>query len=135
MPKMTIPGTDSRPRIFVVDDEQIIAVTLAAILNQAGFHAIAFHLPLEALKAAQTDQPDLLLTDVMMPKLSGIDLAIQVRELLPLCKVLLFSGVPDTADLLSKSAAQGHTFQVLAKPIHPTELINEVVDSIFPALQ
>jgi DNA-binding NtrC family response regulator len=124
--------TDAKPRIFVVDDEQIIAVTLAAILNQAGFHAVPFHLPHEALEAAQTGQPDLLLTDVVMPKLSGIDLAIQVRALLPLCKVLLFSGMPDTANMLSKSATQGHTFQVLAKPIHPSELIREVVDSIFP---
>lgn len=129
---MTMQRTDGKPRIFVVDDEQIIAVTLAAILNQAGFHAVAFHLPHEALEAAQTGRPDLLLTDVVMPKLSGIDLAIQVRELLPLCKVLLFSGMPDTASLLTKSAAQGHTFQVLAKPIHPSELLREVVDSIFP---
>jgi CheY-like chemotaxis protein len=129
---MNIQGMDGKPRIFVVDDEQVIAVTLAAILNQAGFHAVAFNLPLEALEAARAGQPDLLLTDVVMPKLSGIDLAIQVRELLPLCKVLLFSGMPDTADLLSDSAAQGHTFQVLAKPVHPTELLREVVDTIFP---
>jgi DNA-binding response OmpR family regulator len=127
---MEFSGTNGKPRIFVVDDEQMIASSLAAILNQAGFDAIAFHQPLQALEAAQTGQPDLLLSDVIMPKLSGIDLAIQVRDLLPLCKVLLLSGMPDTEHLLSKSAEQGHTFQVLAKPIHPSELLCEVVDSL-----
>jgi hypothetical protein len=39
--------------------------------------------------------------------------------------------MPNTSELLRKSAEQGHTFQVLAKPIHPTELLREVADSIF----
>lgn len=123
---------NGKPRVFVVDDEQIIASTLAAILNQAGFDAIAFHQPLLALEAAQTGQPDMLLSDVIMPQLSGIDLAIQVRDLLPRCRVLLFSGMPDTAALLTESAEQGHTFHILAKPIHPSELLREVADSLLP---
>ena len=105
---MKIQGTNGKHRIFVVDDERLIAVTLAEILNQAGFDAVPFHQPLQALEASQAGQPDLLLSDVMMPRLTGIDLAIQMRALLPRCKVLLFSGMPDTVELLKKSAEQGH---------------------------
>lgn len=61
-----------------------------------------------------------------MPVLSGIELAIKVRELCPDCKVLLFSGQPEIVDLLEASRANGHTFEVLPKPIHPTALLSEI---------
>jgi len=63
-------------RVFVVDDEQIIANTLALFLEQNGFSARAFFDPLEALIAAKLSHPDLVIADVMMPLLSGIELAI-----------------------------------------------------------
>lgn len=62
--------------IFVVDDEAVIASTLAAILRLHGYSATAFTSPLEALAAAQLDAPDFLVSDVAMPVLSGVDLAI-----------------------------------------------------------
>ena len=52
--------------VFVVDDEPIIAQTLATILNQAGFAAFAFDHPDKALSAAATTPPDLPLSDVAM---------------------------------------------------------------------
>src|ERR1700721_391616 len=64
--------------IYVVDDEKIIAVTIAAILKKTGFQVLAFTSPTEALESARVNAPDLLLTDVVMPQLSGIDLAIQL---------------------------------------------------------
>jgi CheY-like chemotaxis protein len=70
--------------------------------------------------------PDLLLTDVVMPQLSGIDLAIQTRELYPNCKVLLFSGQPAITGMLEEARASGHNFEVLAKPIHPGELLEKI---------
>ena len=115
-----------KPRIFVVDDEHAIATTLALILNQLGFDAIAFTHPVRALEAAGTGQPQLLLTDVVMPELTGIDLAVKMLEMLPSCKVLLFSGMQDTAQLLDQCTARGHTFPILAKPIHPNELVSEI---------
>lgn len=81
-----------QPPVFVVDDEDVIASTLAMILrSQGGFEARAFAMPLDALEAAQLYAPDLLISDVVMPALSGIDLTIQVREHCPDCKVLLIS--------------------------------------------
>src|SRR5580658_6663095 len=92
-----------QPRVFVVDDEAVISNTLGVILRQQGFEAHSFSLPLEALQAARETAPDLLISDVVMPLLSGIELAIQLREVCPNCKVLLFSGSAATAHLLEEA--------------------------------
>ena len=91
-----------------------------------GFSAEFFTRPLEALTAAQSDMPDLLISDVAMPGLSGVDLAIQMRAQYPTCKILLFSGQAATADSLEDARAQGHDFDLLQKPVPPTELLFEV---------
>jgi len=113
--------------IFIVDDERVIAETLAMILKQSGYTARFFTNPLEALIAAHSDAPDLLISDVTMPQLSGVDLAIRMTEQCPNCKILLFSGQADTAlDLLLAARAQGYNFHLLAKPIHPTDLLRHI---------
>jgi CheY-like chemotaxis protein len=109
--------------VFVVDDERIIASTLAAILKHSGFAAEAFTNPLEALERIRTQSPDLLVSDVFMPELSGIDLAIRMTAACPNCKVLLFSGQAATADLLATARAAGHDFALLTKPVHPKDLL------------
>jgi len=81
---------------------------------------------LEALSAAREMAPDLLISDVVMPLLSGIELAIQLRELCPNCKVLLFSGQAATASMLDSARASGHDFEVLAKPVHPADLLKRI---------
>jgi CheY-like chemotaxis protein len=116
------PGT----RVFVVDDEQIISSTLATILKRSGFDAVAFTDPREALGAARLAAPDLLISDVMMPELSGVDLAILIKKDCPGCKVLLFSGQAATANLLESARAEGHDFQLLSKPIHPADLLLKI---------
>jgi CheY-like chemotaxis protein len=114
------------PRIFVVDDEPVIASTFAAILQMNGFSAKFFTCPLEALTAARLKAPDLLISDVAMPGISGIELAIQMRTQYPTCKILLFSGQAATVDLLEDARAQGHDFDLLQKPVPPTVLLLEV---------
>jgi DNA-binding NtrC family response regulator len=113
-------------RVFVVDDESIVTTTLEQILRYHGFDARSFDLPIEALRACRETAPDLLITDVVMPLLSGIDLAVQMREQCPDCKVLLFSGQPATTDLLEMARASGHNFEALAKPVHPVELLEKI---------
>ncbi|HVN92133.1 MAG TPA: response regulator [Terracidiphilus sp.] len=116
-------------RVFVVDDEDVIASSLAMILRfQGGFHARSFNNPLEALRAAKADAPDLLITDVVMPQLSGIELAIQMRESCPECKVLLFSGQAATAQLLESARQMGYMFEILLKPVHPADLLAKIQD-------
>jgi DNA-binding response OmpR family regulator len=84
--------------------------------------------PLEALEAARTVRPDLVIADVLMPELSGIDLAVRLKELCPTCKVLLFSGQAETAALLEDARLRGRHFEVLAKPIHPRNLLARIKD-------
>jgi DNA-binding NtrC family response regulator len=112
-----IMNTVHRLRVFVVDDEPIISFTLSTILESAGYTARSFSDPLEALRAAETNCPDYLITDVMMPTLNGIDLGMQFKVIYPTVKVLLFSGV--SSDHFSK----GHDFDILAKPIHPVAFL------------
>jgi DNA-binding NtrC family response regulator len=112
-----------RLRIFVVDDEPIIGFTLATILESAGYTARSFSDPLDALRAAETNCPDYLVSDVMMPTLNGIDLGIQFKAIYPEVRVLLFSGVPTFAHLRENANGDGHDFEILAKPIHPKTLL------------
>jgi DNA-binding NtrC family response regulator len=114
---------DTNRVVFVVDDEAVIARTLAIILNQAGFQASAFDHPEKAMAARADLAPALLITDVMMPGMTGIDLAIHFRKAQPGCKVLLFSGQAATADLLERAREQGYDFDLLSKPVHPSDLL------------
>lgn len=113
----------SKPRVLVADDEQVIANTLAIILNQAGFEARAVFSGEKAVELLDSFQPDMLISDVIMTGMTGIEAAILTRARLPKCKILLFSGQAATADLLEKAREQGHEFEILAKPVHPTDLL------------
>jgi len=113
----------AKPKVLVADDERVIADTLAIILNQSGFEATAVYSGEKAVEAAETLRPDMLISDVIMTDLNGIDAAIKIRELLPSCKILLFSGQAATADLLDRAKGQGHQFEILAKPVHPQDLL------------
>jgi CheY-like chemotaxis protein len=117
--------TSSKPkrRVLVVDDEQVIADTLSIILNKAGFDASPVYTGTAAVESARTIQPDLIISDVIMPDMNGIEAAIQIRSFLPACKILLFSGQAATADLLESARAKGHEFEILAKPVHPQDLL------------
>jgi CheY-like chemotaxis protein len=118
--------SNSVSRVFVVDDEQVIASTLAAILIMHGYSATFFTSALAALAAARSEAPDLLISDVAMPGLSGIDLAIQMKAQYPECKILLFSGQAATLDLLEDARNQGHSFQLLEKPVHPSVMLSSI---------
>jgi CheY-like chemotaxis protein len=121
-----MPERNSKPKVLVADDERVIADTLAMILNQSGFEARAVYSGEKAIESVTTFVPDMLISDVIMADLNGIDAAIRIRALLPGIKVLLFSGQAATADLLEKARANGHEFEILAKPVHPQDLLNKL---------
>jgi DNA-binding response OmpR family regulator len=118
-----MPDNANKPRVLVADDERVIADTLAMILNQSGFQARAAYTGEKALEMASEFKPDMLISDVIMAGLNGIDAAIKIRELLPSIKILLFSGQAATADLLEKARERGYEFEILAKPVHPQDLL------------
>jgi|SRR5579872_1082096 len=121
-----MPAQEDGLLIFVVDDEKLIASTLTLILTGKGFYARSFLDPLDALQAAQSTRPDLLLSDVVMPNMNGIELAIQMQQLCPDCKILLSSGQVATTELLAAARLQGHHFEILAKPVHPDTLLQKI---------
>lgn len=115
-----------KPKVLVADDERVIADTLSMILNQSGFEARAVYSGEKALEEAPVFRPNMLISDVIMADLNGIDAAIRIREVLPEIKILLFSGQAATADLLEKARAHGHEFEILAKPVHPQDLLSRL---------
>src|ERR1700758_4600583 len=92
-----------KPKVLVADDERVIADTLAIILNQSGFEATAVYSGEKAVETAKSLRPDMLISDVIMSDLNGIDAAIKIRGMLPSCKILLFSGQAATADLRDRA--------------------------------
>lgn len=114
------------PVILVVDDEPIIADTLAAILRQQKYAALTAYDAASALDLVSLIPPHLLISDVLMPGMSGVELAIAMRKVVPDCKVLLFSGQARSVDLLADARAAGYDFTLLEKPIHPAELLAHI---------
>jgi CheY-like chemotaxis protein len=97
------------------------------ILNQSGFEARAVYSGEKAVELAPAFVPDMLISDVIMADLNGIDAAIRIRKVLPRIKILLFSGQAATADLLEKAREQGYEFEILSKPVHPQDLLRKLL--------
>jgi CheY-like chemotaxis protein len=112
--------------VLVVDDEETLANTTIEILNLAGFCAFVAYDGQTALELAAKYHPDIVLTDVVMPGMNGVELAIAIGRLLPQTQVLLISGQAGTIDLLEKARTDGHAFDLIAKPIHPLKLIEQL---------
>jgi CheY-like chemotaxis protein len=125
---------DSVPKILIVDDERVIANTLVAILKTCGFDARAVYSGEEALDKVESFAPDMLISDVVMTGIDGIETAVRMRSRLPDIKILLFSGQAATADLLEKARSQGHQFELLQKPIHPKDLLAKLKDTMAQSL-
>ena len=112
--------------ILVVDDEESVANTTVEILNRAGFCAFVAYDGETALELAAKFHPDILLTDVVMPGMNGVELAVAISKLLAQTQILLISGQAGTIDLLEKARSEGYHFELVAKPIHPVKLIEHL---------
>lgn len=115
-----------RPRILVVDDETRIADSLCEILDASGFEAKAAYDGWSALEAAGGFHPDYLLSDVLMPRMNGVELAMALRSTCPGAKVLLFSGQAGISDILETGKRRGLQFELVGKPIHPLNLVERL---------
>lgn len=118
--------------VIVVDDEQTIADTLGMILSNSGYRVRVAYDGTSALAIAREERPRLVITDVVMPGMTGIELALALDALVPETRVLLFSGQAATVDLLAKAREQGRDFAILSKPIHPTDMLRRVSECVAP---
>ena len=119
-------GEHRKLNILVVDDEKLVADSLVQILNLSGFNAHSLYSGSGAVERAKQEPYDVLITEVVLTGLSGIDAAIEVSIILPNCNVLLMSGDNQTDDMLKDTHARGHDFEILPKPVYPTVIIDRL---------
>ena len=124
-----------RPVVLVVDDECSIADSLSEILKRSGYDAVPAYDGASAIDVALMRPPDMLITDVVLPGMSGIELAITMRRIYPQCKVVLFSGNAATSSMLEVATRAGHNFVLLNKPVHPSEMLAHVSESVRPRVE
>jgi DNA-binding response OmpR family regulator len=113
-------------KVLIVDDEQTIAQTLRIILQQNGFAVKATYDGDTAVNIAMDWRPDIFLADIVMPGMSGYEAALQIRAVLPDCRVLLFSGHLLSADEVPLSG-MSEDLEFLSKPIHPDQLLDKLL--------
>jgi len=113
-------------RILILDDEEPIADTLAAILRTRGYAIKVAYSAETAIEIISEWAPDVAIVDVMLPLMNGIDFSFVLTANHPDCRVLLFSGQPETSTLLAEAAKQGHHFDILAKPLHPAFILDKL---------
>lgn len=133
VPIEDVPPEDITPYrrvVMVVDDEMIIADTLAQILSQHGYAALTAYDADDALETALMTPPEMLITDVILPGMNGVELAITIQRIYPDCKILLFSGQAVTSDLLAAAHRAGHHFTLLNKPLPPQQLVAMVHEQL-----
>lgn len=111
-------------KVLILDDEVVIASTLRSILEQQGVRvAVAFD-GKTAVSVASTFEPDVLVADVQMPKLNGIEAAIQIVRRSPKCKVFVYTGKVLLQESLAQIKQQG--FGLIERPIAPTDLLDRL---------
>src|SRR4051794_28315706 len=121
-------SSPSRPRILIVDDERSIADTLAIILTKAGYEASAVYSGDSAIAIAKQSTPALIVSDIQMPGMDGISAALEIRKSLPDCRVILFSGYPES----HMQRARDNGFSILSNPLSPQALLKHIQTALKP---
>lgn len=109
--------------ILLAEDDEAMRTYLARALENAGYHVIAVDRGTEALPYLQSRHFDLLLSDIVMPEMDGIELAQRCAEMSPDTKVMFITGFAAVSLRASKEAPQA---KLLSKPFHLRDLVLEV---------
>jgi two-component system cell cycle response regulator CpdR len=118
------PDSRTMSKILLAEDDVDMRRFLVKALQNAGFDVISYDNGLSAYQRLREEPFELLLTDIVMPEMDGIELARRAAELDPDIKIMFITGFAAVA-LNSDSNAPKHA-KVLSKPIHLRELVNEV---------
>lgn len=110
-------------RILLAEDEEAMRTYLARALQNAGYDVVAVDRGTEALPLLESQHFDLLLSDIVMPELDGIELAQRCAEISPDTKVMFITGFAAVTLKASREAPQA---KILSKPFHLKDLVLEV---------
>lgn len=118
----------SHPRILVVEDEQGLKNNLADLLHLEGYHVKTASNGVSGLKAHLTFRPELVITDVVMPIMDGVEMVRHMRDRDPRLKVLFISGFFGTRSIRQElmDEIQWHDYPMLSKPFKPSRLFEVV---------
>jgi DNA-binding NtrC family response regulator len=113
---------NGKRKVLLVDDAPLIADTLAKIFVHAGFESRAVYSAEAAIELLETQEwvPALAIIDVHLPGMNGVDLAILLSGKYPDMRLSLLSGHALTTHLIEEAQRKGYTFEVVAKPTHPS---------------
>jgi len=110
-------------RILIVDDEEEIVRTVRAYLNNEGFKTYAAYNGEQALRAWEDKQPDLIVLDLMLPKLSGIDVTKQIRKKSNTPIIMLTAKAAESDRIVGLELGAD---DYVVKPFSPRELVARV---------
>ena len=110
-------------RILLAEDDMVMRTYLARALENAGYEVISVDRGTEAIPWLEREFFDLLLSDIVMPEMDGIELAQRCNEISPRTKVMFITGFAAVSLRASREAPQA---RVLSKPFHLRDLVLEV---------
>lgn len=116
-------GCTNTLRVLVVDDEIAIAESLAQILRLRGYNTHCAYSGESAIEALQAFEPQVLLADVVMTGMNGVELANRITRHRPDCRVVLFSGQAELSHTLADAHPAPHGYILYPKPVHPEVLL------------
>ena len=114
-------------RILLAEDDRVMREYLTRALERSGYAVSAVDRGTEAIPLLETERFDLLLTDIVMPEMDGIELAQRASEMAPEMRVMFITGF---AAVTLKAGKQVPQARVLSKPFHLRDLVAEV-DRLF----
>ncbi len=122
-------------RVLIVDDEELILLSWKYTLESAGYNVTTAITGAKALAEVERCTPDIVITDLIMSEMNGIEICKKIKEKSPATKVVLISGHPDEIrNYQSDFIKAGGEDYLLRKPLSKDEII-EVVDSIAGKLE
>lgn len=110
-------------RILLAEDEEAMRTYLARALEKAGYEVVSVDRGTLALPHLENEHFDLLLSDIVMPEMDGIELAQHCAQLSPSTKVMFITGFAAVTLKAGRDAPQA---RVLSKPFHLRDLVMEV---------